>query len=1013
MRGMTPSFYDPELSSGPQPNAGSGRNGGLNSQGHTRKGSLGTGMPPAGVLLRGYAQNATTGISEAMEMTRRQAQARASSKMDSRHHDPMSMHLLISNAILDSSAFEILALEEIDGLKKEYHSIQLKLDAKKRKLALESKVRDAAASLHRLQNTGPTSSRSSPSINGSAELDRHSGRRQSNMAFLGRQHRGSDLLGKSDEELALSNRRCEDLAQEIWRLEERSNEIQKRLLRHSTGVLGLTHQHAIKKAGGRTISGNSKPQLPDSPESSPQDDEDGLEFGERSFYRSHERLDELGISWAMPQLADRMSIQDPDHRERQTLAADIEKHSTMIQDAEKKLASLNAQVRDLISSAKSQNGSATKTDGTVLPDQPPESDLQSQLNYLQAGLGKVQSYQKDLQDRGVAEDSTEGKLADLNIRLYEMLCQEDMGQAQALAPPPNRGTGNNIQIDYLYRSLQEIESIHSSIPAQRDAVTKAESYEDALSGIWSMLSNHPSSADTDQPHPDSQEGISPTGIAAGLPFSLSNFSATIQRLLRQHQEMQKEKTILRRQIEQQRQARDLQEDALTEHHSKMEQTLKELDEHKQARDMQEDALIDHQKRHEENVRELGEHRSNLQTKHAEVISLSQELERHRDQLDSKHAEVSALSRELEQHREQLDSKNTEVQALDKELLHNKGELDAARTHLSGRQQEESTTLATIRTELQSRDQEISRLEDEMEDMRDEANRQLSALEAHHAGSGPQIKSLLSQLEALNREHAATTARAAAAETHAAELDGLDGEVVRLKTELALARAEVDSAQGSRAQRALDIANNPEVARRFEDLAVQRRRVEADLQLALEHRARYEAERDGLAERAGALEAELQVVVAELEEGARAGLEWEREREAAEEEVDRLLQRIEGLEVELGERKVAELGGAGGGGASAREPPGTAGSRASSGTGTGTGTVSGEGVALGVMRTEFKRMMREMRKEGMERLRREVEERRRLEGVVRDMRRREKERIGVDGAGSGVGAGTRTGSEETG
>ena len=63
------------------------------------------------------------------------------------------MHLLIETALGDSQEYEVLSFEEIDELKKEYSLLSNRVDATKRKLTLESKVRDAASSLNRLYAT--------------------------------------------------------------------------------------------------------------------------------------------------------------------------------------------------------------------------------------------------------------------------------------------------------------------------------------------------------------------------------------------------------------------------------------------------------------------------------------------------------------------------------------------------------------------------------------------------------------------------------------------------------------------------------------------------------------------------------------------------------------------------------------------------------------------------------------------------------------------------------------------
>ncbi|KAJ5133734.1 hypothetical protein N7526_005099 [Penicillium atrosanguineum] len=64
--------------------------------------------------------------------------------------DPVTMYLLTETAMGDSNNFEILSFEEVEGLKKERALLSTRIEGTKRKLALETKLRDAAQSIGRL-----------------------------------------------------------------------------------------------------------------------------------------------------------------------------------------------------------------------------------------------------------------------------------------------------------------------------------------------------------------------------------------------------------------------------------------------------------------------------------------------------------------------------------------------------------------------------------------------------------------------------------------------------------------------------------------------------------------------------------------------------------------------------------------------------------------------------------------------------------------------------------------------
>ena len=181
------------------------------------------------------------------------------------------MFLLTETAMGDSINFEILSLEEVEDLKKERHLLSTRVEGTKRKLALETKLRDAAQSIGRLY--------SPPSPRSSGEYGSKSHRRS--RSIFGRS--GTDeVLDKSDSELATSQRKCEDLAQELWKLERRSQQINQRLLEHTAGVLQMTHK-GLKKT---------------SKNSNAQDSEnlyDGHDFDERSLYRTPEHIENYGL----------------------------------------------------------------------------------------------------------------------------------------------------------------------------------------------------------------------------------------------------------------------------------------------------------------------------------------------------------------------------------------------------------------------------------------------------------------------------------------------------------------------------------------------------------------------------------------------------------------------------------------------------------------------------------------------------------------------------------------------
>ena len=116
----------------------------------------------------------------------------------------MSLHLLVEQAIFDSTSFTVLFPDEVEALKKEHSTLTKRINVAANKLALESKVRDAALSISRL-----SAKRGKP---------------------------------REDPELETGKKKCEELSAELEKLRRRAMEVRERLLMHSAGILCLTHK---------------------------------------------------------------------------------------------------------------------------------------------------------------------------------------------------------------------------------------------------------------------------------------------------------------------------------------------------------------------------------------------------------------------------------------------------------------------------------------------------------------------------------------------------------------------------------------------------------------------------------------------------------------------------------------------------------------------------------------------------------------------------------------------------
>ncbi|KAI1796061.1 Up-regulated during septation-domain-containing protein [Ganoderma leucocontextum] len=132
------------------------------------------------------------------------------------------MSLLASEAIVDSRGYDVLSAEEVEELKKEYQGLSSRLVALSRKLALETKIRDAALSLSKANSTHKNASKQTP------------------------------------EQLESANHRVDLAQKELWRVSEKVGEINRRLLEHRAGVLSYSVRSLEKKMAPPEANGSGE-----------------------------------------------------------------------------------------------------------------------------------------------------------------------------------------------------------------------------------------------------------------------------------------------------------------------------------------------------------------------------------------------------------------------------------------------------------------------------------------------------------------------------------------------------------------------------------------------------------------------------------------------------------------------------------------------------------------------------------------------------------------------------------
>ncbi|KAL2823921.1 Up-regulated during septation-domain-containing protein [Aspergillus cavernicola] len=372
--------------------------------------------------------------------------------------DPVAMYLLTETAMGDSMHYEILSLEEVEGLKRELRVLSSRTNAAKRKLTLEMKLRDAAMSLSRLHNN--KSRRASEQYDMGGALGPN-----------------ATTFNKTDEELALSNRKCEELATDIWYTERKVQDTQRRLLEHTAGVLQLTHK-GLKK--------NLKNGIPHTPESLSSNNTVD-EFDDRSLYKTSDP----------PEVSGGFEARAPP---RDGLA-----HDTIL-ETEKKLGSLSGRVRDMLLQ------SDLNTEMGQIP-QPPHNDnpadsssmVDAHLRYIENGLSTLGTLgsqpRTDIPSQGL-DNVSEQQLVEMGAQLLSIMENPGLPRSQTLpsAPDPSNGdlsehltylsVGINGLEDRVEKLLDQKSILTTQIQQQRELNSKSDAERDAhITGLIEQLAH--------------------------------------------------------------------------------------------------------------------------------------------------------------------------------------------------------------------------------------------------------------------------------------------------------------------------------------------------------------------------------------------------------------------------------------------------------------------------------------------------------------------------------------------
>ncbi|EXJ70771.1 uncharacterized protein A1O5_05761 [Cladophialophora psammophila CBS 110553] len=351
------------------------------------------------------------------------------------------MHLLTETAISDSREFEVLSFEEVEQLKKERAFLRGKIDTTRRKLALESKLRDAAQSLNRLYSV-----RESPDAAASPKKSRRS--------ILGSRRGGDEAVHRADDEYAASMKKVDELSRELSQLENRLQHIDRRVLQHTAGILQMTHR-GLKK----NIRRNELPRSPESMTSQPNGRGSALDarddFDERSLYQVPDYVTEFG--------------QIP-HRLNKSRAG-----SRAIDGVVSRLQELNHRLHLMITQASLQEHFDP-------PPQPTDdhmtggvdAQIQAYLGYMSQGLDAMEAAQA--RSNAAVQQSifdTEEQLEDVNLRLHDMLERTNsVGHSPVLLQDEPRGKDLQSQLAFSSSVIERLNKRVETLVEQKDILTR-------------------------------------------------------------------------------------------------------------------------------------------------------------------------------------------------------------------------------------------------------------------------------------------------------------------------------------------------------------------------------------------------------------------------------------------------------------------------------------------------------------------------------------------------------------
>lgn len=631
-------------------------------------------------------------------------------------NDPIQVHLLTETALSDSKKWEVLSQEEVDDLKKQIQSLTVRIQQARANLAIQTKYRDAAIAMTRLYSSA-------------------------------KRMTVDPKAAETHMEREASERACEELATELFDLEKRIMEPQRRLLQHTAGILQLTHSASAKNRSLTVQDG-----IPDSPESLY-----AYANGRDSSSFSNDDIDDRSLYFPMdesdggrsPKTDITIPPRSPVRQRTNQLMSEVEmlkgesaSQLEKITFTERSLEDLNNRLRKLVIQVDPIKNANYKP---VPAGHAEPGVLENQLEYLTEALSVIQDGHQQNQLR-VADsvrksDNTaatlrqaEERMTALNRQVHEVISS---GETDHPAPPQATGSGLDEHFEWMDKAIPALQVQLERSATSSAGLQQAEQVETVLAGLWDIIQSGYADINRNREArkqvrlgkglPDDDDDVSADeAFDFDEPYSLNAFSAKVQWLFRQATGLKEQKSVLKRQIRQQR---------------------------------------------EMNNRGDGD-------KDIELRSKIEELQRTKNLLAFSEENAEQAKRDREETQKKLDQALVDLETLQS-------------THAAN-------NVNNNEEQLRERNAKISSLEADSKALQDK----LEIVEA-------QLGTMNEQLTDVDKAKDAAVAEARKLEEEIKardeELEQLNMTVVELKTEVTIARAELDGAYGSRSERAAEAA----------------------------------------------------------------------------------------------------------------------------------------------------------------------------------------------------------------